>query len=239
MDCSTPGLLVHHQLPECWWCHPTISSSVIPFSSRLQSFPASGAFQMSQFFASGGQSIGVSVSTSVLPMNIQDKSPLEWTGWISLLSKGLSRVFSNTTVRTEEMRKWVETRDSLYFLQHCQRQALTPGIENCTSFAPILVGFLPDISSFQQLDCSRGSLGSRGNYKSLPALLCRGKFTSFPLSLPTFSVWYPFIIYLFGCIGSYLHHGGFFAPLHRLSSCGILVQYLGHIGLVTSRLVGS
>ena len=137
------------------------------------------------------------------------------------------------------MRKWVETRDSLYFLQHCQRQALTPGIENCTSFAPILVGFLPDTSSFQQLDCSRGSLGSRGNYKRIPALLCRGKFTSFPLSLPTFSVWYPFIIYLFSCVGSYLHHGGFFASVHRLSSCGILVQQLGHTGLVTSRLVGS
>ena len=179
---------------------------------------------MSQFFASRVQSIGVSVSTSVLLMNIQDWSPLEWTGWISLLSRGLSRVFSNTTVRTEEMRKWVETRDSLYFLQHCQRQALTPGIENCTSFAPILVGFLPDTSSFQQLDCSRGSLGSRGNYKRITALLCRGKFTSFPLSLPTFSVWYPFIIYLFSCVGSYLHHGGFFAPVHRLSSCGILVQ---------------
>ena len=80
------------------WCHPTISSSVIPFSSHLQSSPASGSFQMSQFFASGSQSIGVSASASVLPMNIQDWSPLRWTGWISLLFKGLSRVFSNTTV---------------------------------------------------------------------------------------------------------------------------------------------
>ena len=76
------------------WCHPTISSSVFPFSSCLQSFPASGSFQMSQFFASGGQSIGVSASASVLPVNIQDWSPLGWTGWISLQSKGLSRVFS-------------------------------------------------------------------------------------------------------------------------------------------------
>ena len=75
-----------------WWCHPTISSSVIPFSSCLQFFPASGSFQMSQLFASGGQSIGISASASVLPMNIQDWFPLGWTDWISLQSKGLSRV---------------------------------------------------------------------------------------------------------------------------------------------------
>ena len=81
------------------WCHPTISSSVIPFSSCLQSFPASGSFPMSQFFPSGGQSIRLSASASVLPMNIQDWFPLGWTGWISLQSKGLSRVFSNTTVQ--------------------------------------------------------------------------------------------------------------------------------------------
>ena len=80
-------------------CHPTISSSVIPFSSHLQSFPESGSPLMSQLFASGGQSIGVSASASVLPMNIQDWSPLGWTGWISLQSKGLSRVFSNTTIQ--------------------------------------------------------------------------------------------------------------------------------------------
>ena len=80
------------------WCHPTISSSVVPFSSYLQSFPASGSFQMSQFFTSGGQSIGVSASASVLPMNIQDWFPLGWTGWIFLKSKELSRVSSNTTV---------------------------------------------------------------------------------------------------------------------------------------------
>ena len=84
--------------PSSQWCHPTISSSVIPFSSHLQSFPASGSFPMSQFFASGGQRIGISVSASLLPMNIQDWFPLGWIGWISLLSKGLSRVFSNTTV---------------------------------------------------------------------------------------------------------------------------------------------
>ena len=82
--------------------HPTISSSVIPFSSCLQSFPASGSFPVSQLFTSGGQSIGVSASASVLPMNIQDRSPLGWTGWISLQSKGLSRVFSNTTVQRHQ-----------------------------------------------------------------------------------------------------------------------------------------
>ena len=86
--------------PSSRWCHPTISSSVIPFSYYLQSFPASGSFQMSQLFISGGQSIGV--SESVLEMNTQDWSPLGWTGWISLQSKGLSRVFSNTTVQKHQ-----------------------------------------------------------------------------------------------------------------------------------------
>ena len=86
--------------PSSWRCHPTISSSVIPFSSYLQSFPASGCLPMSQFFASGGPSIGASASASVLPMNIQDWSPLGWTGWISLQSKGLWRVFSNITVQS-------------------------------------------------------------------------------------------------------------------------------------------
>ena len=85
--------------PLSWWCHPTISSSVIPFSSCPQSFPASGSFQMSQLSTSGGQSIGVAASKSVLPMNTQDRSLLGWTDWISLQSKGLSRVFSNTTVQ--------------------------------------------------------------------------------------------------------------------------------------------
>ena len=83
----------------CWWCHPTISSSAIPFFSCLQSFPASGSLQMSQFFALGGQSIGVSALASVLLMNIQDWFPLGCTGLISLQSKGLSRVFSNTRVQ--------------------------------------------------------------------------------------------------------------------------------------------
>ena len=88
--------------PLSQWCHPTISSSVISFSSSLQSFPASGSFQMSQSLASGGQSIWVSASASVLPMNTQDWSPLGWTGWISLQSKGFSRVFSNTTVQKHQ-----------------------------------------------------------------------------------------------------------------------------------------
>ena len=110
MDCSTPGLPVHYQLPRVYsnscplsqWHHPTISSSVIPFCSRLKSFPASGSFPVSQFFASCCQRIEVSASASVLQMNIQDWFPLGWTGWISLLSKGLSRVFSNTTVQNHQ-----------------------------------------------------------------------------------------------------------------------------------------
>ena len=88
--------------PLSQWCHPTSSSSVVPFSSWLQSFPTSGSFPMSQFFTSGDWSIGVSASASILPMNIQDWFPLGWTGWISLLSKGLSRVFSNTTVQKHQ-----------------------------------------------------------------------------------------------------------------------------------------
>ena len=101
--CPSPTPGVHpNPCPLSQWYHPTISSSVIPFSSHHQSFPASGSFQISQFFASGGQSNGVSASTSVLPMNIQDWFPLGWTGWISLQSKGLSRVFSNTTVQKHQ-----------------------------------------------------------------------------------------------------------------------------------------
>ena len=88
--------------PSSQWCHPTISSSVDPFSSCLQSFSASGSFPVSQFFPSGSQSIGVSPLASVLSVNIQDWFPLGWTGWISLQSKGLSRVFSNTTVQKHQ-----------------------------------------------------------------------------------------------------------------------------------------
>ena len=119
MNYSTPGFPVNgeacsNSCPLSQWCHPTTSSSVIPFSTCLQSFPASGSFPVSQLFslsgqnigfsasASGGQSIGVSASVSVLPMNIQDWFPLGWTGCIPLQSKGLSRVFSNTTVQKHQ-----------------------------------------------------------------------------------------------------------------------------------------
>ena len=95
--CPSPTPRVYSQ-----WCHPIISSSVVPFPSCLQSFPASGSFPVTQFFASGGQSIGVSASASVLPMNIQDWFPLRLSALISLLSKGLSRVFSNTTVQKHQ-----------------------------------------------------------------------------------------------------------------------------------------
>ena len=97
-----PGVY-SNSCPLSRWCHPTISSSVVPFFSCLQSLPASGSFQMSQLFTSGGQSIGVSASVSVLPKNIQDWFPLGWTGWISVKSKRLSRVFSSTTVQKHEL----------------------------------------------------------------------------------------------------------------------------------------
>ena len=97
----TPGAY-SNSCPLSPWCHPTISPSVVPFSSHLQSFPASGSFPMSQHFAWGGQSIGVSASASVLPMNTWDWSPLGWTGRISLQSRGLSRVFSNITVQKHQ-----------------------------------------------------------------------------------------------------------------------------------------
>ena len=109
MDCSTLGFPVFHCLrvssnssPFSWWCHPTISPSATPFSFCLQSLPASGSFPMSQLFSSGGQSTGVSASASVLPINIQGWFPLGLTGLISLQSKQLSRVFSNTTVQKHQ-----------------------------------------------------------------------------------------------------------------------------------------
>ena len=98
---QTPGVY-SNSCPSCQWCHPAISSSVVPFSSCLHSFPASGSFPMSQLFKWGGQSIAVSASASILPMNTQDWSPLGGTAWISLQSKGLSRVFSNTTVQKHQ-----------------------------------------------------------------------------------------------------------------------------------------
>ena len=103
LSCPSPcPRTCSNSCPLSWWCHPTISSSVIPFSSCVQSFPASGSLLISWFFTSGGQIIGASASASVLPINIQDWFPLGWTGWISLQSKGLSRVFSNTTVQKHQ-----------------------------------------------------------------------------------------------------------------------------------------
>ena len=100
VPCTSPSPgACSNSCPSSQWCHPVIPSSVVPFFSCLQSFPASGFFPMSQFFASGSQSIGASASASVPPMDIQDWFPLGWTDWISLQSKGLSRVFSNTTVQ--------------------------------------------------------------------------------------------------------------------------------------------
>ena len=110
----TPGVY-SNSCPLSWWCHPTISSSVIPFSSHLQPFPASGSFPMSQLFASDGQSIGASASTSVLPMNIQDWFPLGWTGWISLQSEGLSRVFSSIKIQKHQ---FFSTQTSLWSNSH-------------------------------------------------------------------------------------------------------------------------
>ena len=103
LPCPSPTPRVYpNSSPLSRWCHSTISFFVIPFSSHLQSFPASGSLQMSQLFASGSRSIGVSASASVLPVNTQDWSPLGWTGWISLQSKGLSRVFSNTAIQKDQ-----------------------------------------------------------------------------------------------------------------------------------------
>ena len=112
MDCCTPGFPILHHLLELaqthvhWCCHPTVLASVIPFSTCLQTFPVPGFFLMSQIFASGGESIGFSVSASVFPMNIQGWFPLGLTGLISLQSKGLSRVFSNTTVQKHLPSLW-------------------------------------------------------------------------------------------------------------------------------------
>ena len=114
LPCPSPSPRAYsNSCPLHWWCHPTISSSVVSFSSHLQSFPASGSFQISRFFILGGQSIGV--SASVLPMNIQDWFPLGLTGWISLQSKGLSRVFSNTTV---QMHQFFSAQLSLWSSSH-------------------------------------------------------------------------------------------------------------------------
>ena len=116
-----------------WWCHPTISSSVIHFSSCLHSSPASGSFQMSQFFTSGGQSIGASASTSVLPMNIQDWFHLGWTGLISLQSKGLSRIFSNTTVQKHQF-KLIEAKNTIVFSRNWRLREVGNNCSECLKF---------------------------------------------------------------------------------------------------------
>ena len=123
LTCQSPTPRAYsNSCPSSWWCHPIISSSVTPLSSCLQSFPASGSFPMSQFFASGGQSIGASASASVLPTNTQDWLPLGWTGWISLQSKGLSRVFSNTTVQKHQF-----FNCSAFFTVHLSDPYITTG----------------------------------------------------------------------------------------------------------------
>ena len=129
MNCSTPGLPVHHQLPEftqtrpsSWWCHPAISSSVVPFSSCPRSLPASQSFPMSQLFTWGDQNTGVSALASVLTNNTQDWSTLGWIGWISLQSKGLSRVFSNTTVQKHQF-----LRHSDFFTVQLSHHYMTTG----------------------------------------------------------------------------------------------------------------
>ena len=120
--CPSPTHRVYtNSCPLSWWCHLTISSSVIPFSSCLQSFPTSGSFQISQLFASGRQNIGVSASTSVLPMNAQDWFPLGRTSWISLLSKGLSRIFSNTNSKASIL--WCST----FFIVQLSHSYMTIG----------------------------------------------------------------------------------------------------------------
>ena len=121
LPCPSPTTRVYsNSCPLNWWCHPTISSLVVPFSSCLQSFPASGSFQVSQFFTSGGQSIGVSCTTSVLPMNIQDWFPLGWTGWISLQSSVSHE--SSLTLQSKSINSSV-----LSFLYHLSHPCTTTG----------------------------------------------------------------------------------------------------------------
>ena len=122
--CPSPSpRLCSNSCPLSQWCHPTISSSVTPFSSFPHSYPDSGSFQMSQLFASGGKNTGVSTLTSVLPMNTQDLFPSGWTGWISLQSKGLARVFSNTTVQKHQ---FFGPQLSLWYNSHIHTWVLVP-----------------------------------------------------------------------------------------------------------------
>ena len=139
--CPSPTPGVHpNSCPSSRWCHPAISSSVVPVSSCAQSLPASGSFPMSQLFAWGGQSIRVSVSASVLPMNTQGWSPLGWTGWISLLSKRLSRVFSNTTVQRN---RFFGSKPSLWSNSHIRTWLLENHSFDCLDLCP-----QSDVSAF-------------------------------------------------------------------------------------------
>ena len=142
--CPSPTPRVHSDsYPWSQWCHPAISSSVIPFSSCPQSLPASGSFPMSQLFAWSGQSIGVSASTSVLPMNTRDWFPLGWTGWISLQSQGLSRVFSNTTVQKHQFFGAQLSSQSSYLATNAPSRLITPwrGKTHSCVFFPSVWGF--------------------------------------------------------------------------------------------------
>ena len=154
MDCSPPDFSVHHQLPELAqthshnrWCHPTISCSAVPVSSCLQSFPASGSF-LSQFFTSGGQSIGASALASVLPMNIQDQFPLGWTGLISLQSKGLSRVFSTTvkSINSSVLSFLKELKDIVISIPLGNTRILPQG---CTMVSCLCIASLPGLTTIQ------------------------------------------------------------------------------------------
>ena len=143
--CPSPTPRVHpNPCPSSRWCHPAISSSVIPFSSCLQSFPPSGSFQMSHLFTLGGQSIAVSASASVLPKNIQDWYPLEWIGWISLQSKGLSKVFSNTTVQKHQ---FFSTQLSLYSNSHIRTWALEKPVLTRRTFVGKIMSLLYNMLS--------------------------------------------------------------------------------------------
>ena len=172
-----------YSCPSSWWCHPTISSSVIPFSFCLQSFTASGSFLMSQFFASGGQNIGVSVSASVLPMNIQDWFPLGLTCWISLQSKGLSRFFSNTTVQNHQ-----------FFSTQLGKQILNTGPPGKSPLLPVfpphLQHYCPSLNLYDLfLSCFSGLFSSH-----FPALPCfsQPQLFAIPLSMPLHARIIPF-----------------------------------------------
>ena len=169
MDCSIPGLPIHHQLLEFTQTHVHCISDAIQLSHPPSSpsppafnLSKSGSFQMSQLFSSGGQSIGVSASTSVLPMNIQDWFPLGWTGWISLQSKGLSRVFSSTTVQKHQTGDWFDS----WIGKICWRRDRLP--------TPVFLGFLCG-SAGKESACNAGDMGliprsgrSPGEWKGHP-----------------------------------------------------------------------